>query len=292
MSNVKAWAHDKHPMLALFAIMHAELSEKFSPVIRKSKDPRTFASLSQLHHSPLREWLSFYTKRRIYLQTLFDLIGNNLNAENGIINGDNAKDILAKLLASPLTSGEKQEIFCQTLSGDPDFFVTAEAYKDDFLRSVPFMTQVVLPCYFLYFVHPVILLKEARHGNLDSMETLLRLDSSTLFDRRIASHLHDLRYTKPSKFAHLIDCAIKPIKGKQTPQKSKISLACRISILAEELKTPLTEPEIRYFFDALAKDRGQGEIDTDLPESPHSFYMAIKRERRALDSKRNKSHKK
>ena len=41
----------------------------------------------------------------------------------------------------------------------------------------------------------------------------------------------------------------------------------------------LNEPEIRSLFDAVARDTGKGEIDTEIPESPEAFAKAIQRER-------------
>jgi hypothetical protein len=58
----------------------------------------------------------------------------------------------------------------------------------------------------------------------------------------------------------------------------KIFFAGHISLISAVFGQRLTEPEIRSLFDAIARDEGKGEIDTDLPESPEAFSRAIHRE--------------
>lgn len=279
MSHLQAWAQHKHPSVALMAIMFSALAEYCAQMISKTKDPRTLVALGQLGQIPLEEWLSYYTNRRLYLQNFFNLLGNALSTENDLTDEKKTPDILSKIFSGPSSKEYLNETIVQAITDNPQVIDSAVLVKDDLLRSFVFMLQVALPCHFIYLTHPVKLLKDARHGNLDSMEKLLRLDSSTLFDRKIANRLHSLRFTKPSEFARLIDCANKPLKRKVTPQKFKVFLASGISHMAELQNAPLTEPEIRALFDALAKDRGHGDIDSDIPDSPDAFSKALRRDK-------------
>ena len=69
-------------------------------------------------------------------------------------------------------------------------------------------------------------------------------------------------------------------KVKIDKKKIKMSLAGLISFYSEKIGQRLNEREIREYFDQIAKLKGNGDIDTDIPESSDAFAKAIQRERR------------
>jgi hypothetical protein len=148
------------------------------------------------------------------------------------------------------------------------------------MPELQFFVRVWFPCWMEYRVYPTELLWRARKGDLDALEDLLRLDKSVVHDRLIAEHIHQTWHAEGRGEFQRIGAAFfgAPRKG-ISARRVKYALAGLISEYARQLKQPVTEPEIRGLFDAYAKAQGKLR-DTDLAESPESFSMAIRRERR------------
>lgn len=142
-----------------------------------------------------------------------------------------------------------------------------------------FMLLVWFPCYFLYGEMPPVLYRRARSGDIEALKVLLRVDSSVAFDKRISEIIHQARVTKRQVFDELMEAMRLPPKGKVSDQKIKVSMAGKIAAMFDAFDCSLTEPEIRDLFDAVSRDFGRGEIDTDLPESPEAFSKAFRREK-------------
>jgi hypothetical protein len=154
----------------------------------------------------------------------------------------------------------------------------------DLLSDMPlessFFFLVHIPCWLLYRDSPTCLYRKGRTGDIDALEKLLRLDALMIHDPLIGKEIQKLRFNrKTSAYRTLLEAPLKSPKAKITRKKMKYSTAGIISALSSIIKQPLTEPEIRSLFDAVAQDAGRGPIDIDLADSPESFYMAIKRDR-------------
>ena len=121
-------------------------------------------------------------------------------------------------------------------------------------------------------------MREARKGDIEALDNILRLDSSSIFDRKISQKVHYFRAHDKKKFDIITAAFSGQPQRKISVQKVKVLMASLISHISSDFEEKLTEPDIRTLFDAIARDQGLGDIDTDLPESPHAFYMAIKRE--------------
>jgi hypothetical protein len=140
-----------------------------------------------------------------------------------------------------------------------------------------FYIRVEVPCQLLYGSHPVILLRKARLGDIDSLKKLLRLDPSIIQDKKIAKIFHQSRLNKKSKFDSMVSAMDQPPIKSLTAKSIKYSFAGLISAISEIVGSKLTEPEIRELFNAYQVDAGKDDIDCDLPDSPEAFSKAIQR---------------
>ena len=70
------------------------------------------------------------------------------------------------------------------------------------------------------------------------------------------------------------------INEKITINKMKMTLAGLLSYFTMKAGRYLKESELRDLFYAIVRDKGQSDIDTDIPARPESFAKAIQRERR------------
>lgn len=128
---------------------------------------------------------------------------------------------------------------------------------------------------------PGKLYRQARQGNLESMDKLLRLDSSLLHDPVIGKKIHELRIQgKSSAYDKLLFAAQNPPKKKINQRAVKANLSGFISAIAKLQHRRLTENQIRELFDAIAQDSGRGPLDNDLPESQEGFYQSYQRARK------------
>jgi hypothetical protein len=141
---------------------------------------------------------------------------------------------------------------------------------------------VWVPCLLVYGESPVKLLQTVGRGGpheWENVEKLVALDPLIVQHSRFARLLNfgDAKQ-RQERAAMVGECL-----GKSLPllEKSqvKVMLAAYMSRVSEILGRRFKEPEIRGLFDAVAKDRGDGLRDTDLPESSEAFSKAIQRYR-------------
>jgi predicted hydrocarbon binding protein len=107
-------------------------------------------------------------------------------------------------------------------------------------------------------------------------------------DKKISEFIHRARKNKilDEKLRSAIS---KGINEKVTKKKMKMNVAGLISYVTMRSGNKFKESEIRELFDAIAKDKGECDIDTDIPDSPESFAKAIQRERRNWGNALNNS---
>ncbi|MBU4357556.1 MAG: hypothetical protein KJ822_19745 [Proteobacteria bacterium] len=145
-----------------------------------------------------------------------------------------------------------------------------------------FIFKVLLPCLLLYNTTPLKLLRQARLGNRNAIEKLVRLDKVTLADHGVMRQTQRLLHRNKHKHESVVAVPYRDAPKFELSRKTTIYLlAGLISQMAKELNHKLTAPQIRALFDAIAYDRSNGEqiIDSDLPPSPEAFYKAIQRYR-------------
>ncbi|MBU5638853.1 hypothetical protein KOM00_19185 [Geomonas sp. Red69] len=163
---------------------------------------------------------------------------------------------------------------------DPSVKDSAQQLLRDMELESSFFILVLAPCWLLYREHPTRLYRKARLGHLDALEKLLRLDPLLLHDHSIGRQIQSFRLNnKTSAYQTLIEATLKRPKARITRKKMKYATAGLISALSNLMKKPLSEPEIRALFDAVAQDADNSPIDTDLAESPEAFAKAINRDR-------------
>lgn len=176
------------------------------------------------------------------------------------------------------------------------------AKMQELLKNVPeiqFFFRVAFPCWAEYGKPIAKLLREARQGNINAIEDILRLDRSALEDERIREYYHQAIARQKKAEIKIIEKALsgKP-KGSLTILKVKYALAALIfkicaafdrgvlTICEKSLPNPpfkispirLKIPEVRRLFDAVAKDFHNQHRDLDFPEAPNSFQMGLRRE--------------
>ena len=303
MLAIQKWAENKPLLIAFFAPQVAVIAEDMHQAFRQIRERRIFNYQYPL--PPLLAWFTLYRshqKALAFLRSLF--VGFSAFSTEAIELGETIFEMSQMIHRGKITLDEYvhsadeikriQAIFLSVLdtsfqemqsdfSNNPVDPSVKEAFKqllsEKELES-SFYTLVVAPCWLLYRTHPTRLYRKARLGDIEALEKLLRLDPLMLHDPAIGNRIQALRFAnKTAAYENLLEAPLKRPKTRITRKKIKYSMAGLISALATIIKQPLTEPEIRALFDAVAQDTNGSPIDTDLPDSPEAFARAISRDR-------------
>jgi len=311
VKKLDEWAKSKPIVLAIIAQQIAVSAEPCSEFLKLLKIGERIKGYHKLPSS--KEWLRFYKNHRIlneYLIKTFkkfgeiaeigtelaELLASNRKKRRQLGSAKFNKKIKEEL--EKLDPGEMQQLvseiknfweYIYKLSLDDIKSDINNNYDDDFTKKFKdalkdyemlFFIWVWTPCWLLYGEFPPTLLRSARLGNIESLEKLIRLDSSVIYDPKIAEFLHQAKVKKPkTTYELLVRAQLKGPKTKITLQKIKMNFAGFTSAVSSALGHRLSEPEVRSLFDAVAQDIGKGDIDTDIPDSPEAFAKAIQRER-------------
>ena len=285
-------------MLAIQMIAFAEpLSEYLAQVKEQS------GLLAQLPIPDLDEWLDLYKKPSRLKKMFRTFIVNFQEAEklaseyyNSLMNGlkdlnlneaqvDFIQDEFNKYGLDVLNNEEgidREKYKCTPKTLYSEFESTKREYNFNLGQVATeqlFFLKVFAPCQFLYKTHPIKLLRKAKNGDIDALEKLMRVDNSIIFEKNISKIYHNSK-TKRIITERLDSAFGSTPKGKIDKQKIKMVFTGLISYFSDVLGHRLNEPEIRELFDRVAKMKKNGDIDTDIPDSPETFTKAIQRERK------------
>jgi hypothetical protein len=144
-----------------------------------------------------------------------------------------------------------------------------------------FWFRVTLPCWLEYGVSAVQLLRDARHGDIQAIDRILRLDELALQDPRIMLHFSTAKQNRTKGRFKRMHAAIGDLpERKLTLKNTKECVAAFISRFSENLGGRISGPDIRRLYDAIAQDVHGTRIDLDFAdEEPESFSRVIRRHR-------------
>jgi hypothetical protein len=287
MKHFRKWAEDKNPSLAAIALTIAGLSKvcfEISESVQKGKRIEGDIPLPSL-----KTWLKLYHKPKRIRRALLNALGN--------INDDTAKKVDAlKLLLEGArqmqNSGEKYIAELKKIPPDEiqkmledgkrkleedlelviNDFVSEPTEKEgkEFINNMPkseliFFIRVLVPCFSLYGIYPVDLLRQAQSGDDEALEKIIRLDKSSIFEPKISGIIHQAQAMKEQARMTMIKKAFvsKP-KATMNMKTIKCHLGGLISYLSELLRQKLIPSDIKKLYNAIAQDLRIDMHDQDL----------------------------
>lgn len=309
MSAIQKWAQDKHFFLALVAPQIATSSQDIHLLFKDLKQQKLLKQAFTLPN--LSSWFLLYRSHRktnLFLKELFSgfsgFSSNSIAFAEMLVNIDQVKRELdnpeikqqIELMTLEEKAAQVQKVkdiqstilnesfrdLESDIKGEPIALQLQADFLSMFTKSLAgqFYLFVAVPCWLLYRDSATNLYRKARLGDYDSLEKLLRLDALLIHDPSIGKQVQQLRIKgKYSAYENLIESILKKPKNKSTKKKMKYAIAGLISGISSAINHPLTEPQIRELFDAVAQDTQKKSIDTDLPDSPEAFAKAIQRDR-------------
>lgn len=150
------------------------------------------------------------------------------------------------------------------------------------LPEFQFFLLVGIPSFLEYGQSPWRIYANARRGDKESLDALLRLDKTVLSDPAIGNIAARFGMQRSEFDIELVAKAYQGVPvTKQTARKIKARLAARMQDVAKGMGYELRPSPIRELFDALSKDRtgDPHAIDTDIHDDPGAWRQAVKQER-------------
>ncbi|MCA9292798.1 MAG: hypothetical protein KDA20_03195 [Phycisphaerales bacterium] len=240
-------------------------------------DKRPWLPESQL--PSVKEWLSLYRQHRRVQATAFEAYaGQPLEATMREPSQEEQEFLLRMFIGVSFES--KGETFQRAIDGVEDGLAGDDESFDRFTTSSEglFFFRVWLPCWLVYHKLPGQLLREARLGDDDALDKLLRLDKSVLGDPGIAQRWHAITLRGSALERRRLVAALKgKPKGSFDGAWVRSGLAGMISQMAKTFGCTATAPEIAAIFDAVEQRNGNL-VDSKLPVG-ESLAKAIQRNR-------------
>lgn len=311
MLAVEKWAEGQPLFLAIAAPQLATVAQDLHLAFRDAKyrkiltydfplpDLQEWLRLYRSHREPARFIRSLFCEFSSFAPTALSLGGSLNELSKGFQKSSNPSEILEEFSnLSPDVKGAHIQETQRSLNSvfewtfqeikeeiedpppSPQEKEQFLGYLSEYEPTAGFFFLVTVPCWLLYQEAPTRLYRRARQGDVKSLERLLRLDALLIHDPSLGKPIQSLRFNrKRNAYEELIHSVLKKPKVKITRKRMKYSVAGLISAIGQVFGSPLTEPEIRALFDAVAQDYRKESIDTDLPESPEAFAKAIQRDR-------------
>jgi hypothetical protein len=150
------------------------------------------------------------------------------------------------------------------------------------ILGIPFMAflyKVFIPSLVYYRLSPLILMRKAVAGDLDSLGDLLALDKNLLSVPEVFAVWEPVnRNAESADYKRLMKAMDRSPHRGLKPARVKTVIAAAIEGLFKVAGQPISRTEIRDIFDRYAQDIGEGPIDDDLPVSQNGFDEAVRRE--------------
>lgn len=145
--------------------------------------------------------------------------------------------------------------------------------------ATKFLYKVMLPAWICYRDYPSRVMWQARQGNIDALDKLFRLDSTTVHDRKVAKVMYRLSRDWPGDHRNLLESQLRQPKIKITPRRVKVCISGGLVVRSMFFGYKLSSNQISKLFHAIAIDQKKGDRDIDMHEDPERFRRAVQRER-------------
>jgi hypothetical protein len=311
MENLRYWAEGKDGLVGRMALFFASFEEDFFELFKEVK--RGYRIEDDIRMPSLTSWLNMYRHHDKVVSGLFEALYRikNLSEEElvAIKEASRAEKELKKM--SDAEKDYVNHVFEQTSSEEWEELnkninerirsiresrekriVTSNRDKKDekseekkkrFKNNpqVIFFFRVLFPCFSIYGVFPIDLLRRARSGDTAALEKLIRLDKSAIFDPKISKIVHKAQGEKKQARMYAIKKAFGSTPKVITNRKKiRSCLAGLISLFSIRLKKKLPAIQIYKLFNALDLDMGRRGTDPEIFEIKKTDEKTVKHYRK------------
>lgn len=303
MKHFRKWAEGKNPFLAAIALTIVGFSKICSEISESARKGKRIEGDIPL--PSIKTWLKLYNNPKRIGKALLNALGD--------INDDTAKEaavlkLLNEVARQMQKNGEKYKAELEKIPPDErqkmfeDGKRKLEEYKElvindfvseptekegtEFRKNLPtpefiFFMRVLVPCFSLYGIYPVELLRQAQNGDDGALEKIIRLDKSIIFEPKISEIIHHAQAMKKQERMTMIKKAfISKPKVKTNMKTIKCHFGGLISYLSMAINQKITAGDIWRLYDAVSLDMND-DVDQDLGDmNEESFSKAIQEARK------------
>lgn len=310
--EIEKWAEGRPPFFVQFAVSLASNAADAAALVALVCDRHKVADVFERPGKDKDLWLSFYRKHRVWadgvcvatdcvdddgrplIHFLDDMRGALREARKdpdafieefkAELEGENGEELTHIFNDTRDAMGEWvqdtiEEAAAEEDDADLDFDGFEEMVNEE---AMQFMFRVWLPCALYHQIHPMLLYRKAKVGDLDALDALLRIDKMLLRDPAIMNHVVAAAYAKKrGPFVKLSNAIGGRPRGNMKAGKAKKRLAALVVQWSHQYGKPITAPDMQRLFDILAKHQG-ALIDSTLGPSPEAFGKGVQREKNWL----------
>lgn len=281
MKHVRKWADGKDSLLVLIALVITSFAKEYYELSESVHEGKRLEG--DIPIPSLETWFKLYRNPKRIWKGVFDAFGvhNSETREGEIIKNEIVRMISGNKEKRSEESNSAieniKEEAINNFASEVDEEVRKEFLKNLTKPEIIFFLRVFAPCFTLYKIYPLELLKKAISGNDTALEKLIRLDKSAIFEPKISKIIHEAQVLKAQARMSMIKTAFTsrpkaPIKMKAI----KFHLGGLISFFSILLKQKIAAVDIRNLYDAIACDMGIDECDPDFEDmTPETFSKDI-----------------
>lgn len=155
-----------------------------------------------------------------------------------------------------------------------------DEFINELMRSqeISFLLRVWFPCFYLHHMEPGMMLRQARQGNTDMLDKLLRIDKMIIYDPQIQPQFIQMKYGPNKSGLRTFNRAfVGGPTGGINRKKVVKGTAHFVHSLFEALGHKITIADVKEFFDAIASAKKSGCLNEADIASEQALKKAIER---------------
>jgi len=305
MLEIEKWSEGIPDVIAAIAINQATAADSVYSLLIHIQSEAIFPK--DTPQPDLKKWLSFYRNHKVIFSALpqasaMSYVQNFKSSRqfafseiDSMFNFQDKKGIkkpLSTFADEPISAIEVKESRTSTAIKkwvirdfkkyvkNPMYGAGDEKWQQMlFNPATKFLYKIMLPAWICYREYPSRLMWKARQGDIDALDKLFRLDSTTVHDRKIAKVMYRLSHDWLGDYKNLLESQLRQPKVKITPRRVKVCISGELVARSMFFGYQLSSNQISKLFHAIAIDLRKGDRDIDIHEDPERFRRAIQRER-------------
>jgi hypothetical protein len=279
MRHVRKWAEGKDSFLVGMTLLIIAYKNEYYELSKSVHEGKRLEGDIPL--PSLRTWLKLYRNPKRIGKVLFNALGISRRDTD---TSEIMKTKLMKMISDNKEETDEESAAMEAFKeGAIDDFKSAikEGERKQFLKSLTkpemiFFLRVFIPCFTLYKIYPIDLLKKAESGEDEALEQLIKLDKSAIFEPKISKLIHEAQGLKEQARMSMIKTAFTGQPNAMKMRTIKFHLGGLVSFFSMLLKQKIAAVDIRNLYDAIARDMGIDEFDPDFEDmTPETFAKDI-----------------
>jgi hypothetical protein len=270
MKHVRKWTEGKDSLIVCTALMITAFANEYHELSESVHEGKRLEG--DIPIPSLETWFKLYRNPKRIWKGLSNAFGihNSDTREGEIIRNE----IVRMISGNKEKRSEESTAVIEELKEEAINDFTGEVKEEErkeFLKNLTkpeiiFFLRVFAPCFTLYKIYPIELLNRAISGDDKSLDQLIRLDKSAIFEPKISKIIHEAQVLKAQARMSMIKTAFTSPPNAVKKETIKCQLGGLIVFITDLMRHKLKPSDIRKLYDAIARDLRADMYDQDLYE--------------------------